>query len=266
MTEAWGAPSNMATRSAFMRLATTNPDPDTVAQSLVRGPMSAYGAIAATIYVPDDGGDALRLIGQWGFGPSLSHYAAIPLSVDFPLVRSYLTGEALVVPGSAASGNVLSDTALTSVLADVGRRPDEVTVIAMPFQYRGIPIGAGVWLCTHPGPWTWHDYAYFDGTSAVVSLWLQLRTYEASLQAAGVGAQRLTTGRQLLTERQREVLALIRDGKSNAAIAAALGYSISTVKNDVQALLTVFGAARRKELVRRAVLAGVLTEASDAGP
>lgn len=254
----------MATRSAFLRLLTNRPDASSLTQALVRGPLSAYDAFMATVYAPDESREALDLIGQWGFGPSLQTYARIPLDVDFPVVRAFLTGEAIVSPVASQRRSTLADTAVRAVLADADRPPDGVTVIAMPLQYDGIVIGASAWLCTFKGPWTWNDHAYIDSTAAMVALWLRLRYYEAALSAAGITGARRASRPHMLTERQREVLGLIRAGKSNAAIAAALGYSISTVKNDVQALFTVFGASKRKELVRQAEAAGFFTEASDA--
>lgn len=262
MTQDVHTVANMTARSAFIRLVTSRPDPDSTAHALVRGPLGIYGAFAATIYVPDDAGQALQLLGQWGFGPALASYTRVPLDLDFPIVQTYLTGEAIVTPAHESVRDVLSQAAVSSVLAELQRPLDGVTLVAMPLQYQGVAIGASVWICTHEGPWTWNDSSYIDGTAAILSLWLQLRNYEHSLEAAGLGSIRMDARPQLLTERQRTVLAMIRDGKSNAAIAAALGYSVSTVKNDVQALFTVLGATRRKELVRKAVEAGVLTEAS----
>ncbi len=251
----------MAVRSAFMRLITTRPDPNAMAQALAKGPFIIYQTFASTIYVPTDGGDALTLIGRWGFGSALDRYATVPLTVDFPLVRSFLTGQLLVKQAQTEMSNVLATTALAAVLGEQGRNSDGVSVIAMPLQYGGVSIGGCVSFCTHRGDWTWNDHAYIDGTAALVSMWLQLRNLESQQQTlSGRRAPRT----QMLTERQREVLRLVSEGKSNAAIAASLGYSVSTVKNDIASLLTFLGASRRKELVRKAEAAGLLTAGSDA--
>lgn len=61
-----------------------------------------------------------------------------------------------------------------------------------------------------------------------------------------------------LTEREREVLAQVADGLTNAEVAQALYVSVETVKTHVRSLLTKSGARHRTELVVRAYQAGVL--------
>lgn len=256
---------NMAARSAFMRLVTTRPDATSLLHALVRGPLGIYGTFGATLYAPDDAGQALELQGQWGFGPSLATYSSLPLRLSFPLTRSYLTVQPIFSRAVEVDARYpLMTAARDGILSEqAGVAPDDVTIVAMPLQYQGVAIGACSWWCTHRGPWTWNDYSYIDGTAAILSVWLQLHNYEHSLAAAGIASTGMPTRTRILTERQRAVLLLIRDGKSNAAIASALGYSVSTVKNDVQALFTVLGCTRRKELARKAEAAGLFTEATD---
>lgn len=56
-----------------------------------------------------------------------------------------------------------------------------------------------------------------------------------------------------LTGREREVLALIVDGKSNAHIAEILGVSLSTARFHVSTILSKLGAANRAEAAALAV-------------
>lgn len=53
----------------------------------------------------------------------------------------------------------------------------------------------------------------------------------------------------VLSAREREVAALVVDGKSNKAIAAALGISLATVKDHVHHILEKTGFDRRSELI-----------------
>jgi DNA-binding NarL/FixJ family response regulator len=60
-----------------------------------------------------------------------------------------------------------------------------------------------------------------------------------------------------LTSREREVLALIADGASNAAIASALSLSPKTVRNHVSSIFTKLHVADRAQAIVRARKAGL---------
>ena len=61
-----------------------------------------------------------------------------------------------------------------------------------------------------------------------------------------------------LTPREREILRLLVDGRSNAEIAAHLGLSLYTVKNHVRNLLGKLGVGSRTEAVSLALQKGLL--------
>jgi DNA-binding NarL/FixJ family response regulator len=61
-----------------------------------------------------------------------------------------------------------------------------------------------------------------------------------------------------LTERERQVLNLLADGRSNGLIAAELHLSVNTVRNYVQAILTKLGAHSKLEAVATAVREGII--------
>lgn len=56
-------------------------------------------------------------------------------------------------------------------------------------------------------------------------------------------------GRDALTDREQEVLALVRRGLSNREIAEAMSISVATVKTHVHSLLRKMGCSRRVQLV-----------------
>jgi DNA-binding NarL/FixJ family response regulator len=64
-----------------------------------------------------------------------------------------------------------------------------------------------------------------------------------------------------LTEREREVLALVARGLSNAELAEALHVSVPTAKTHVSRVLTKLGARDRTQLVVIAYESGVVTAA-----
>lgn len=61
-----------------------------------------------------------------------------------------------------------------------------------------------------------------------------------------------------ITERERQILAWVQDGKSNHQIATVLGISPLTVKNHVQKILRKLGASNRAQAVSRAMALGAL--------
>lgn len=65
------------------------------------------------------------------------------------------------------------------------------------------------------------------------------------------------TGTRRLTTRERDTLALIGDGDTNAAIAATLLVSFSTVKSTVGRLLNLYGVPTRGQLAQQAMLMGL---------
>jgi DNA-binding NarL/FixJ family response regulator len=64
-----------------------------------------------------------------------------------------------------------------------------------------------------------------------------------------------------LTERERQVLALVTEGRSQKQIAAELSISVKTVGSHVQNLLSKLGLHSRVEAVALAVRAGIATAA-----
>jgi DNA-binding NarL/FixJ family response regulator len=80
--------------------------------------------------------------------------------------------------------------------------------------------------------------------------------------AATVDLTRLST----LTKREREVLALIAEGKSQKQIATALGISVKTVGAHVQNVLSKLGLHSRVEAVAMVMRAGAATALSAAAP
>lgn len=86
-----------------------------------------------------------------------------------------------------------------------------------------------------------------DGTSAPGSG--PLGSGEASAEGAPVDAAALRAGFPELTPREREVLAAIASGASNAEIAASFFISVATVKSHVNALFAKLGASSRAEAI-----------------
>jgi ATP/maltotriose-dependent transcriptional regulator MalT len=85
-----------------------------------------------------------------------------------------------------------------------------------------------------------------DATRQVLTgkrVWLLGGAPEGTVPGAGNN-----TGDGALTEKEAEVLALVLQGCSNAAIAARLCLSCSTIKTHMSHIFTKLGVSRREEL------------------
>jgi transcriptional regulator EpsA len=77
------------------------------------------------------------------------------------------------------------------------------------------------------------------------------RTHQATSSAEPIAPSQIT-------EREKEILRWVRDGKSNQQIGDVLGISALTVKNHVQKVLRKLGAANRAQAVAIAMSANLL--------
>jgi len=79
-----------------------------------------------------------------------------------------------------------------------------------------------------------------------------------SSSPTGAAAIRETTAAPILTQREREVLALLADGLGNKQIASHLGISTNTVKTHLELLFEKLDVSSRTEAVTAAARMGLL--------
>jgi len=133
------------------------------------------------------------------------------------------------------------------------------TYQGVPVDYQAVTHGVLTLLATRfPGSWNWADAELMRGTVSLVAVWLRMTHATNLLQASGILSPGSPGRNVRLSERQVAVLQALREGKSNTFIAATLGFSISTVKQDIRALQVMLGARNRHEVVQRALQVGLL--------
>lgn len=96
------------------------------------------------------------------------------------------------------------------------------------------------------------------------TVWQRVMTMEAGLGSVALpmprvsaAQERATPGGQI-TAREQQILAWVRDGKSNQQIATLLGISGFTVKNHLQKIMRKLGACNRTQAAALAIQRGVL--------
>jgi DNA-binding CsgD family transcriptional regulator len=255
---------HMAARSAFLKLISSDPTGDALMQAFARGPMAIYSPQSAAVYQVNSKRSELVLAGSYGFTNRIGDYTSVPVSWDLPVTRAFHTGQVIVVPTQEVDERFPLLSPWQDLVLEGTDTSTPSTIVAMPIAYSATTIGVCALVCTHSEVWGWYDYAFIEGICASLALWQQINTLNESLwlaQRQGTGARRRAQG---LKDRQLQVLALLAEGASNARIAKSLGFSLSTVKADVQLLLELLGAKTRSEAVERAILAGLIPSSSDA--
>ena len=253
---------HMAARSAFLKLISSDPTGDALMQAFARGPMSIYGPQSAAFYQVNSPRTELVLAGSFGFSDRIGYYTSVPVSWELPATRAFLTGQLIVVPTQDVDEKFPLLSPWHDLVPANGDTAVTSNIVAMPIAYAGTTIGVCAMVCTHSEPWGWYDYSFIEGISAALGLWHQIKVLNDSLRLAQAQSTIARKRPQGLKGRQIEVLTLLAQGQSNARIAKTLGFSLSTVKADVQTLLERLGAKTRAEAVQRAMLAGLIPSTS----
>jgi DNA-binding NarL/FixJ family response regulator len=146
-----------------------------------------------------------------------------------------------------------------------------MTGVDVARQLRKQQVGTSIVLLTASSE-EWVRRAYHDGiVDGLIAKSTDVRTLHRALRQV-LGGERVLVGmprgaslvrRQRtaldqLTPREREVLSLIYDGETNAAIAARLGVSTNTVRTHVAGVLHKLGVPGRTKAATAAVQLGLV--------
>jgi DNA-binding CsgD family transcriptional regulator len=239
----------------FLRYLGTFPDPDGVARAMAKGPLGCFDALAANLMIAGD--EDLVAISSHGFSlDGAERYRGISLRADLPICISVRENRTIVT----GTGTLLDDFQALALDRDLWEglrdRIGSGEVVSVPIASQGAVVGAYGFIAPSREAWTVDDYALLDGIGAALGIWL---TNPASrLGGSGGAAGHVLTEQLHLGERQVQILRMVERGKSNAAIAATLGYSESTVKQELQRVLRTLRIDDRHAAVARAREIGLL--------
>jgi len=217
---------------------------DGVVRALVLGGLAPLNVAAGNLYL-NDGNGSIALVGSHGFSPEeLDDFRVISLSLPFPLTMAVNTREPVLVSVDGVMERYPLFQASKSARSweAQAERIEKAELVSVPLLWQGVCIGAVGLVLGTSSRWDAADLNFIDAACNALTLWIVGRQ-GGQPQLPGQRSSR--AGRQL-TDRQRDVLRLIELGKSNAAIAAALGFSVSTVKADVASAMSTLGAADRQ--------------------
>jgi len=245
----------------FLRFLANLPAPDNVARALLLGPMSVFDTGAVSITQVQ--GEALELNGTHGYTQDeVNGYWRVPLSVPTPFSRCVREAEVVI--------DEIEDvtTRFEALKVDEGlwqgfmNRLGIGQVISAPIIFQGTVIGAFGGITRSKHQWDSLDFALLDGISSALGLWM---THPETPTTRTDRLHRRDASILHVTERQKQILRLVETGKSNTSIAMALGYSVSTIKQELQRAMRNTGASDRTDAAARVRSLGLLTD-SDSQP
>lgn len=210
-------------------------------QALLTGLLVPYGATCVLVHAVR--GHHLALVAHAGVREEVAeHYAAIPLTTRQPMTEALVDGRDRTL--SAEQWESAFPLAALLSRSMEGARP---TMTVRVFRRGGVPAGT-LAIGFRERPTTSGElHERTDFLADALALW------------SGPGRQPAVTATAATTisPRQREVIALVSEGRTNPQIADALHVSVATVKADLAALYALVGAQGRGDLPARAIRAGL---------
>ena len=224
------------------------PDGEAVGFAICRGLFAPFGADLALVYAARPDGHTLDLVASYGMGRRENAvYARVTADMHLPGAETFRIGtEKWLTREQVADTYPLAAPFFRSF-------PTSGEMAFLPLRHRGAPVGFVVLGFSDQVEHTWHLRAMLDGLLSATVMWVL-----ASSALRGTANSNLTEVVPLeITARQREVLVLMRDERSNREIAEELGYSVATIKADITALGQLLGASGRAEILDKAKRTGL---------
>jgi DNA-binding CsgD family transcriptional regulator len=257
----------------MVRFLMTKPTSDQVAQQLVLGLMNEHHSKGAVISVFEQDG-TLRVLGSFGMSPlTLKASSDLSLWDASPMTDALRHGEPVILPTAEA---------VEQRYPWLGNQQNPHEPLATwPLALPSERIGA-VEVIFSESPDPERLRADVAGVAAILALYFSLVSKRPagpevvdSPRIAGNGHSGSHGGNRstldaedprvarALSERQMQILALMAKGLTNGQIAARVGFSESTVRQETMAIYRFLNVGGRHEAVRIAGLRGMLEQSPE---
>jgi len=221
------------------------------------GPLAPFGAQASDLWVPSGFAELVRLAND-GHYDAQEIYQRVSLSFVAPLTDSFINSAMIILQLSQVVSRyptLAMDEEYWRALMETYGDGDLVHV---PIFALGQPIGVYTFLSDRVNVWTPELYARLSAVGAALALWM---THQSSGVLEFDGAA--SSNGVWLTPRQAEILNMVREGRTNGAISAHLGYSQSTVKQELHRITKRLRVHSRTAAVKRATELNLLPPANE---
>ena len=245
-----------AALSNFVRFLSGNPDGDAAARTMVLGGLAPFGFIAGQIYAMD-GGQNLELAGNFGYPDAdAAAFRRIAISVPLPICDAFTSARTVAIASESISDHYPLVAVNTQAEDDPGAALTRI--VCVPTMWSETPIGVLSLLQERRSTDDADEWMYVDGVASAVAMWLNNQRptlIEHWKRAAPLPHREFT-----LSDRQRKIMFMIGDNFTNNEIAHKLGYSIPTVKKDLQEIMRMLGTQDRRTTAGRARELGLLPD------
>jgi len=244
----------LASLTTYLRLLASTDDGQAVAKALVLGALAPLGLVAGHLYAALDD-EYLTLIGSHGFTDAeLEGFRKIPVAVRLPLTNAFTSMRTFTTNGAEVV-ELFPLLGMPQVIGTDDWRFTASSLIAVPVIHQGVSIGVIGLALTSVLTLDADDAWYLDSVAAATALWL-IRT----LNAAQMSVERRPPfdSRALITARQRTVIEMVGQGFTNGEIAKQVGYSVPTIKKDLQYIMTLCDVHDRRQVYAVAKRVGLV--------
>ena len=228
---------------AFARVLSSATAGDQICQWLVTNWLSPYQPLGANLFVIRHSGD-LEMVGVFGFPDDLyGDFRKRKIWEGWPITDAARDGKQVAV-----NGHDEIHANYPNLAAYLQKEPLITSIVAQPVLINELPVG--VFSVVSSKVLTKRDIAAMNlGLLASI---VALRLSDVGFGSNGLVIAPNANGQEAkdmlgkpLTERQRLILQLICEGKTNPLIAYTLGYSESTVRQESMKIYRKLGVANR---------------------
>lgn len=233
------------------------PSPHEALLAIIEGPLRRLGAWAGLMWLERDG-YLDTIAGHRTDGLFDELYARIPVGADMPVPLCFRESEVIVID-VASMGAVFEPLAAhEDAWADTMPDVRSGTLVHIPMVSRGVSLGVVGVACTESFALDTLQISFLDGVGAALGLWVTHPATPLPDGALAPANPEAGTPEVTLSPRQQQIVRLIRESRSNAAIAVQLGCSVSTVKQEIQRIQREVRASDRTDAAARAVELGLV--------
>lgn len=248
------ARDQLASLTTYLRFLAATDDGQAVAKALVMGALAPMSLVAGHLYAALDD-EHLTLVGSYGFTDAeLEGFRKIPISLRLPLTNAFTTMRPFTTNGTEIV-ELFPLLSMPQVYGTGDWRFNASSLIAVPIIHQGVGIGVFGLALNSVLSLDADDAWYLDSVAAATALWLVRR-----LDAAGDALDRRGNleAMPLITSRQRTVIELVGQGYTNSEIARQVGYSVPTIKKDLQYIMTLCDVHDRRQVFAVAKRVGLI--------